>query len=82
MNERRMRLKIALAKKKEEKIDLAAKAARLNRQLEAEVMPASAVPLEELRTGDILALAGELHETVEAYKTLLADIREIEAELE
>lgn len=77
----RLTLRGALAEKKQKRIDLAAKASRLIRSLDREIQPAAVIPLSELSTRDIRDAALELHEITQAYLKVLADIREIEAEL-
>ncbi|MEW6263371.1 MAG: hypothetical protein AB1641_09855 [Thermodesulfobacteriota bacterium] len=80
MSERLM-LRGALAEKNRRRMDLAAQAEGLIRSLKMHLLPASAVPLRDIRMHEVLALAHTLHETWDQYMTLLREIEDLEREL-
>lgn len=77
----RLLLKGALHEKRMERMTLATRAQGLISAMKVIVQPASVVPLKDLKTAEILELAGELDRIRSEYLRVSADVSEIEREL-
>lgn len=81
MSERRLILKGALAEKQGRKTKLMLDAQRLITELDVFTAHANTRKLEELDTAPVVETAKGLHDTVAAYREVLAEIKKIEDEL-
>ncbi len=80
MNDRLM-MKGALEEKKQDRLRLATRAEALIRGLRTAIMPASVMPLDDLRTAEVAEMARELNEVKQQYSRLMREIDDIKREL-
>lgn len=82
MSQERLVLKGRLGELRQRKLELATKAAGIINALRGLVMPLEVVPLEEMETGQVASLAGDLDSVRTQYAGTMRDIRKLERELE
>jgi len=77
----RLILEGALQEKKMKSMELATRAEGLIRAMKDALMPASVMPLKDLRTGEVRLQAAELDDVRTEYLQLSKDMAEIKKEL-